>query len=155
MQILDLMEKMNLTAATPCNLFDPESAYNKFQNALSITCDLYHAKTEILPNIVNNRTTTSVVKKLNAANLNDSCRWLQAEADKLTNSTVNYYIEEGDREGISVESICKTWFSFKTFDATSEAIAQLISDTTITTAQVQAWLNGNLEGETLANRITC
>lgn len=152
------MGKMNLTAVTPCNIAD--AAHNRFKTALDITCDLYHAKTKILPNIVNNRTTTKVVKTLNTANLKDSCLWLEQEANELLSGEgeeVHYCTEEG----ITVEHICKRWSSINKFDATRDSLKVMVT-TPIDSAAVQTWLESNQPeagwmdgGDNLADRLSC
>lgn len=146
------MEKMNLTAAvTPCSLFDSE--HERFRIALDITCDLYHAKTELLPNIVNNRTITKVVKTLNAANLEDAFSWLEEEATKLS---VHY-----NSGVVSADHICKRWSSINKFTATRNSLRLLAPDMIIDSTKVQTWLDSNepelgwVNGENLAARLTC
>lgn len=86
--------------------------------ALTITCDLYNAKENLIPNISRHTAVDFVVEKLNTKNLEDSCAWLSEVVARDHQGMVIC-------EARNVEQICKRWISIKQFKSTSDNVCKL------------------------------
>lgn len=87
----------------------------EFSTAMDITCNLYRAKEELIPSISNSSAVTFIVKKLNLANLDDSCAWLSEVVAS----------NGGTFEKVNVGGICKRWSNIKQFNTTSDRVKNI------------------------------
>lgn len=115
----------------------------EFSTAMDITCNLYHAKHDLLPSISDSSAVTFVVKKLNLANLKDSCAWL---SEVVTNNGGNFTCDvnitktcngnstcDAEELNPNIAKTCKRWSSIKQFGTTSDKVNSLASSSSSST----------------------
>lgn len=104
----------------------------EFGTAMDITCDLYSAKHELIPSISNSSNVTFVVKKLNEANLIDSCTWLKQVVTGKSGS-LDCTQEE------NVGRVCKRWSSIQQFNTTITKVGGLLESLNATPTGCRDW----------------
>ena len=97
----------------------------EFGIAMNVTCDLYLAKYELIPSISNSSNVTFVVRKLNEANLIDSCTWL---SQVVSGSGLDCTSDE------NIGRVCKRWSSIQQFKTTITRVSKLLTELSNTQA---------------------
>lgn len=134
LQVYELMNRLNLSSSVNASSLHN---YPTLAFALDLTCDLSRASTELIPNITNTNI-TSVVGRLNAANLKDSCLWLNQVINSTDVNTTGSEVDCESQENIT--DVCKRWGSIKQFNSTLSAVHSL--DPNTVNASVGCWIEG-------------
>ena len=131
-----MMQRLNMSALVNASNLNNDAQID-LVTAIDVTCELYRAKEELIPAISNNTVITPVVRKINNANLNDSCQWLSYIVETRTGGAGQ--VNCTDRYE-TISDICRRWDSVQQFAVARGDVERL--EATAADANVANWING-------------
>ncbi len=132
MQTLNLSSHIN---AFDFNISSTSGSSYKLVKSINITCDLYNADSNVLPQIKEDAPVTPVLRKLLKANVQDSCQWM-GEVVRTINSNAVFNCSSP----FYLEDTCKKWSSIGLFTTATRTIVSFDSTINHTTNDTTEWI---------------
>ena len=141
-----MMEQLNLSSIVNASNLNSNIP---LKSALDVTCELFHAKTQLIPSISNDTAISQVVRKINGASLNDSCLWLNEVVASLSSGAGRVECEDDDA---TVAEICQRWESIDQFEKAKNNVFHFNSEAA-QSANTTNWINNKEFGSAVTTTI--